>query len=107
MTKKISSSRLKYPNVLDGTIKLHTFARLLNTSNKHYYLFVFEENAFTFYIVEGDRKRIFAIALHFCIPLANNFQNFSLPLRNWHTILIYHHGVVITIITIVSDLDDN
>lgn len=73
---------LKYPNVSDGTIKLHTFARLLNTSNKQHWLFAVEENAFTFYIVAGDRQRIFAIALQFCIPLANNFQNFSLPLRN-------------------------
>ena len=51
---------LKYPNVLDGTIKLHTFARLLNTSNKQHFLFGVEENAFTFYIVLGDRQRIFS-----------------------------------------------
>ena len=73
---------LKYPNVLDRTIKLHTFARLLNTLNKQHCLFAVEENVFTFYIMEGDRKMIFDIALHFCIPLANNFHNFSLPLRN-------------------------
>ena len=64
---------LKYRNVLDGTIKLLTFARLLNTSNKKHCLFAVEENVFTFYIMEADRKMIFDIALHFCIPLENNF----------------------------------
>ena len=68
---------LKYPNVSNGTIQLHTFARLLNTSNKQHCLFVVEENeenAFTFYIVASDKQRIFSISLHFfCIPLANSF----------------------------------
>ena len=64
---------LKYPNALDGTIKLNNFAILLNKSNKQHCLFAVEENVFTFYIMEGDRKMIFDIALHFCIPLENNF----------------------------------
>ena len=85
---------LKYPNVLDGTIKLHTFARLLNTSNKQNCLFAVEENAFTFYIVEGDTQRIFyketmkfetlVLPMHFQTPKHSEKRDqFSLQRRNY------------------------